>query len=800
MSTSPRILVLFGNVPLLGQERANIEALHVLQDAGCKVRFLIRAEYTFETIQRELNWRGIEFVTVAFYDAIQYGKPLTVWWKNITGIASGSWQLLRQIRQHRATHIHVGSVSNILNFLPALMLTRLPLVFRAGDVPPTHHALWRWVWRYSRRRASHFVCDSEFIQAKLGELGVSAEKTSIVYAPAPRRKTVIKLVPRSCSADTNFSVLYLGQITYDKGVHLFVEAAIELCRIRSDIRFVIAGAYDWRNVFAEELIDRVRGLGLIDRICFTGFVEDIDELLVRSQLHVCPSLCDEAYGLTVVEAKVRQLPSVVFSSGGLSELITHGVDGFVCKEKSAAALRQAIEEYANQPELAARQGLAALASLERLGIRAFAQKWCAVYQADSVVTTKAMSFSPLSSSNHGFIDSDGDNRNELKSVRVLTALNGLELFGHELGNIEVFKVLRSLGAEVIVGVNAIENGGAVGQHLRNNGFETFPIPFGNQWSWLWLKRYPLSSLLKIKEVLASSLIFWGAIKRFQPTHIHLGSPLAYSYLLPALASTRCQLIYRMGDAPPIDSPFNLRIWRMAIHKSTKLVSVSQFVRRVALQAGGKNATVIYNLAPVRNDLATVARKANNSGVPPRLVYVGAVAENKGLVPLIEATAQLLIEFPCLELDIVGGSRYDVIFRNHLHALIASKQIGKNVIFHGYVSDTSALYQRADIHVAPSICDEALGNVVLEAKCAGTSSVVFPSGGLPEMINHQVDGYVCYEKSTAALVEALRWMLADTGRLRRMGDAARADSAARFGPERFAREWADVYRVMESAQP
>ncbi len=45
----------------------------------------------------------------------------------------------------------------------------------------------------------------------------------------------------------------------------------------------------------------------------------------------------------------------------------------------------------------------------------------------------------------------------LVGVRVLAALNGLELFGHERGNIEVFKTLRDLGAEVTVGVDVKSN-------------------------------------------------------------------------------------------------------------------------------------------------------------------------------------------------------------------------------------------------------------------------------------------------------------------------------------------------------
>lgn len=802
VSTIPRILVLFGNVPLLGQERANIEALHTLQELGCKVRFLIRAEYTRDTIQAELIRRGIEFDTVPYFDTVQYRQPLRVWLNNIVGVLGGSWRLLQQVRQYRATHIHAGSTSNVLNFILALMVTRLPLVFRAGDVPPQHHALWRWVWRFTRRRAAHFVCDSRFIQTKLLELGVSAYKTSVVYAPAPRRTMASRHEPDPRATNAPFTVLYLGQITEEKGVHLLVDAALELCRVRADIWFTIAGAYDWRNHFAEALMCRVRAAGMSERISFVGFVEDVDALFGRAQLHVCPSLCEEAYGLTVVEAKVRKVPSLVFPSGGLRELIVQGVDGTVCEEKSADDLRRAIETYADHPDLAARHGLAARASLDRLNVGQFGKTWWAIYQGVAVHHP-----SPINSVRDGDVGRgvqsmriDVPASNDLHGIRVLAALSGLELFGHERGNIEVFKALRSRGAEVIVGVTAVENGGAVGAYVRELGFETFQIPFGNQWSRQWLKRYPLSLFEKMQQVAVCSYVFRKTIQRFDPTHIHIGSPLVYSYLAIALMTCRTPLVYRMGDAPPTDSPFNLRIWRMAMRRKTCLVAVSKYVRQMALQEGAPDAAVIYNLAPSSDvDLEQDLEPVDQLGAI-RLVYVGAIAEHKGLVPLVQALARIAPDHPGLHLDVVGGSQYDTAFREHLQALIKASRINSRVTFHGQVSWPAPFYLRAAIHVAPSVWEEPLGNVVMEAKREGTPSVVFPSGGLVEMIRHEVDGFICTEKSTDSLVEALRWMLADSDRLQRMGEAARADFAARFGPARFAREWADVYRAARGSRP
>ena len=254
----------------------------------------------------------------------------------------------------------------------------------------------------------------------------------------------------------------------------------------------------------------------------------------------------------------------------------------------------------------------------------------------------------------------------LVGVKVVAALNGLELFGHERGNIEVYKVLRGLGADVTIGINAMDAGGDVGRHLRQLEFQTFSLPFSNQWSLQWLKKYPASLPEKVKAVAACSMIFRRKVSDLRPTHVLLGSPLAYSYLSLALAACKVPMIYRMGDCPPFDSPFNLRIWRLAMRRTTHAVAISEFVRRKAISGGlpADRVSVIYNLAP-SNELPSESRAEDPVVVDEkvrRIVYVGAVAEHKGVKQLLQAFVMLRRSFPDLVLDVVGGSRYDAQFR------------------------------------------------------------------------------------------------------------------------------------------
>ncbi len=121
-----------------------------------------------------------------------------------------------------------------------------------------------------------------------------------------------------------------------------------------------------------------------------------------------------------------------------------------------------------------------------------------------------------------------------------------------------------------------------------------------------------------------------------------------------------------------------------------------------------------------------------------------------------------------------------------------------IVFHGFLRDPLPELRQCLFQVVPSIWQEPLGLVALEAKFHGVPAVVFPSGGLPEMIQHKVDGYVCRESSIEALIEAILWMLSPEANLPLMNQSALADSDARFGTHRYREKWADVF--IQSRRP
>lgn len=80
------------------------------------------------------------------------------------------------------------------------------------------------------------------------------------------------------------------------------------------------------------------------------------------------------------------------------------------------------------------------------------------------------------------------------------------------------------------------------------------------------------------------------------------------------------------------------------------------------------------------------------------------------------------------------------------------------------SDLVSLYSTCDVLVLPTEADN-LPNVVKEAMACGTPCVGFNVGGMPDMITHQVDGYLAKPFDSGDLVEGILWVLGQPDEIR-----------------------------------
>jgi glycosyltransferase involved in cell wall biosynthesis len=107
---------------------------------------------------------------------------------------------------------------------------------------------------------------------------------------------------------------------------------------------------------------------------------------------------------------------------------------------------------------------------------------------------------------------------------------------------------------------------------------------------------------------------------------------------------------------------------------------------------------------------------------------------------------------------------------------------------------AALYAAADVFVLPSL-QESLGYTAMEAMACGTPCVAFNQGGVPDVIDHQLNGYLAQPYDPADLARGIGWVLEDEDRRKRLSLHARHKVEQEFAVEKVAEQHTALYREL-----
>lgn len=136
----------------------------------------------------------------------------------------------------------------------------------------------------------------------------------------------------------------------------------------------------------------------------------------------------------------------------------------------------------------------------------------------------------------------------------------------------------------------------------------------------------------------------------------------------------------------------------------------------------------------------------------------------------------------------------IVIGKHSEAL--AQQLRFPVYDLGFVSDPKRIadiYRAADVFVIPSL-HENLPNTIAEAMACGTPCVGFRVGGIPEMIDHEANGYIADYKDAISLCEGIVYVLSHP----LLGQAAQHYARYQYAEERVAQRYLELYRASGSA--
>ena len=139
----------------------------------------------------------------------------------------------------------------------------------------------------------------------------------------------------------------------------------------------------------------------------------------------------------------------------------------------------------------------------------------------------------------------------------------------------------------------------------------------------------------------------------------------------------------------------------------------------------------------------------------RLLYVGRLAERKGVDVLVEALDRLLVRGHDATLTVVGSvfPGYEGV-ETALRKRSEDGRLAGRVSFRGFVDDVWAVAEDHHVWVVPSRTDEPFGNTAVEAVLAGRPVVAARSGGLAEATEGYGSGVLCEPGDPDDLADAI----------------------------------------------
>jgi glycosyltransferase involved in cell wall biosynthesis len=309
-----------------------------------------------------------------------------------------------------------------------------------------------------------------------------------------------------------------------------------------------------------------------------------------------------------------------------------------------------------------------------------------------------------------------------------------------------------------------------------------------------------SALSRIVRLVWSPLAFAGFCLRERPVIVHLNTSLEpKSYwrdiaFLVIAKSLGKRILYQVhGGALPQDmfrgKP--LRTWLLGkVLRAADLVVLLAQVEHEAYSrfAPGISLEVIANAI----DPDTLVRHRLEAEFSDSLhaVYVGRIAQNKGVFEVVEALGQLRDEGRTMQLTIAGSGPDE----RRLRTLVERLQLGDRVRFAGplYGEDKNALWRSAHVFAFPTYHREGLPYSLLEAMAVGAVAVTTRVGAIPDVLRDGIEGLVVEPKSPAAVAEALRCLDDDRALVARMAQAGRARVLLKYSVSRLTDDFRRVY--------
>lgn len=321
-----------------------------------------------------------------------------------------------------------------------------------------------------------------------------------------------------------------------------------------------------------------------------------------------------------------------------------------------------------------------------------------------------------------------------------------------------------------------------------------------------VSRYPLFEYPPYDLALASRMAEVADIYELDLLHVHYAIPHSVSAML-ARQMLACDHARKRRHLPYVTTLHGtditlvgvdhsyLPITRFSIEQSDGVTSISQYLKQKTFDefAISHPIEVIHNFVNCdlyRRDTKFMGLRREYAKDDERiLVHLSNFRPVKRVTDVIEIFDLVQKKIPSKLLMIGDGPE-----RSRAEWLAMSKGIHERVLFLGKQDRIHEKLAFADVMLMPSDL-ESFGLAALEAMACEVVPVATRVGGVPEVIDHGVTGYMAPVGAIAEMAGYAIDVLGDEAKLRAMGKRARQEAQKRFCSTKIISQYEEFYRAV-----
>lgn len=229
-----------------------------------------------------------------------------------------------------------------IHFSPDFVMPARALrVWSHAKVVMTRHLVLPWSAGKVRRYTGlfdHIIPVSEAVQRKLAESGVPERMMTVAKAGVPAPQMLSQSVPDR----EDLVIGFFGRLVAEKGVDVLLRAIKSLSKVRVEI-FGDGPAQSHLRELADSL-------NLRDRVNFNGYVSDVWPAMSAADAVCVPSVWEEAFPYSVLEAMAIGKPVIASIAGGLPEVVVDRETGRLFEKGNAEELSKVLDELQSHRE------------------------------------------------------------------------------------------------------------------------------------------------------------------------------------------------------------------------------------------------------------------------------------------------------------------------------------------------------------------------------------------------------------------------------------------------------------------